>query len=157
MNTDGAEKNKNNDFKVLKSKLIKDAGMYGNQFHCVEKLEELKASLEKNSLDDFPKEVNVERVSFRKCKSGIIDSLLAHIRNSFAHGRVTFYEECGKTYIVMEDLTKKDVVSARMIISKDTLLKWKTTIETGPEVAYAEIKKGDNNELGNGSCRAYKD
>ena len=85
---------------------------------------------------------------------------MAHIRNAFAHGRVSFYGKHDETYIALEDVKKGDCVSARMILSKSTLVKWKNTIESGPDIAYEERKKAKEereiNELGNGSCRAYQ-
>ncbi len=51
-----------------------------------------------------------------------IDSLLKHIRDSFAHGRIAFINE----YLILED--KKNELTACLIITLDVLMKWKDTI-----------------------------
>jgi len=135
------ENNNKNDFKILKAKLMLDAGMCESQFCCVESIEKMREALVDNNLYQFPKEIEMERVTYRKTKTGINDSLLAHIRNSFAHGRLSFYDINNEIYVAMEDLAGKNQVSARMILSKTTLLKWKETIEDGPAIAKDIIKK----------------
>lgn len=125
-------KSKNDDFKQLKNRLIRYGNMTEETFQCEEGWREFRQSCERNDLIDFPQDIRRERVSFRKTKSGINDSLLSHIRNSFAHGRLAFYSEDNSTYVAMEDMDDKRHVSARMILSKETLLRWKFVIESGP-------------------------
>ena len=129
----GKESGKN-DYKKLISSLIKNAGMEKDNFQSCEKWEEVKPALEKIKLLNFPEYTETQRIVFRKTHSGICDSLLSHIRNSFAHGRLSFYEKNNNTYIVLEDIDNKKTVTARMILSKQTLLKWKTIIKNGPQV-----------------------
>ena len=89
----------------------------------------------------FPTDITRERVAYRKAKSGESDSLLSHIRNSFAHGRLSFYAKGEDVYIAMEDIDNKKHISARMILNKQTLLRWKTIIEAGPSMAEEELEK----------------
>lgn len=137
-------KGKNNDFKKLKQRLIKYGNMTENEFRCEESWGALKQAIQENNLSDFPTEITCERVSYRKTKSGINDSLLSHIRNSFAHGRLAFYSADSQVYIAMEDVDDKHHVSARMILSKQTLLRWKTIIEVGPHLSCEELEKAIN-------------
>ncbi len=62
-----------------------------------------------------------------------IDSMLKHIRDSFAHGRISFVNE----YLILED--KKNELTSRLVITLDVLIKWKNIIEQ-----YCAEKKGDN-------------
>lgn len=135
------ENNKKNDFKILKAKLILDADMDKNKFRCVDNKDQMKEALIDNELYQFPEKIGEERVSYRKTKNSIIDSLLSHIRNSFAHGRLSFYNINNEIYVAMEDLVGSNLVSARMILSKSTLMKWKKTIEDGPEIAKTIVKQ----------------
>lgn len=144
------EKSKNDDFKQLKRRLMKYGNMRKETFFCEDGWAKLKQSIIDNDLySNFPHDIFKERVSYRKSKSGETDSLLSHIRNSFAHGRLAFFEENDSTYIVMEDIDDKKHVSARMILSKTTLLRWKTIISSGPYVKDTEYDDkfgiGDNN------------
>ena len=133
-------KDNKNDFKKLKSRLVKYGNMTKNEFRCEESWIKLKQAIEENNLIDFPSELVRERVSYRKTKSGVNDSLLSHIRNSFVHGRLAFYSVNSKIYIAMEDIDNKHHVSARMILSKQTLLRWKTIIEGGPQLSCEELE-----------------
>jgi hypothetical protein len=133
-------KSKNDDFKQLKRKLIKYGNMSNDSFLCEEGWAKLKASILNNGLDPFPNAITKERVTYRKAKTGEVDSLLSHIRNSFAHGRLAFYLNDNEIYIAMEDIDDKKHVSARMIISKCTLLRWKTIIEAGPFIKSEDLE-----------------
>ncbi len=62
-----------------------------------------------------------------------IDSLLKHIRDSFAHGRIAFANE----HLILED--KRNELTARLVITLDVLIKWKNIIEQ-----YCTEKKGEN-------------
>ena len=50
-----------------------------------------------------------------------IDALFKHIRNSFAHGRVCFFDD----FLILED--KANELTARLIITVDILRQWKLT------------------------------
>ena len=65
---------------------------------------------------------------------------MAHIRNSFAHGRLAFYNNDNEVYIAMEDIDNNKHVSARMILSKKTLINWKIIIESGPNMKTKELE-----------------
>ena len=121
--------------------------MNNKSFLCEDSWAKLKKSMITNDLfENFPHDKFRERVTYRKSKSGENDSLLSHIRNSFAHGRLSFYEENETTYIAMEDIDNKKHVSARMILSKTTLLRWKTIISSGPYRKDEEFGIGKEND-----------
>lgn len=133
-------KSKKDDYKKLKRRLIKYGNMSKESFICEGGWASLRQSIIDNDLFyGFPHVINRERVTFRKSKLGENDSLLSHIRNSFAHGRLSFYRENDSTYIAMEDIDDKKHVSARMILSKVTLLRWKEIISLGPFVNDNEL------------------
>lgn len=134
-------KSKHDDFKQLKRKLIKYGNMTSDSFLCEDSWVKLKASIITNGLDPFPDNIVKERVTYRKAKTGEVDSLLAHIRNSFAHGRLAFFDEQNEVYIVMEDVDDKKHVSARLILSKTTMIRWKIIIESGPFLSNDELEK----------------
>ena len=134
-------KSKNDDFKQLKKKLIKYGNMSNEVFSCEEGWAKLKTAILNNGLDPFPNKVTEERVAYRKVKSGEVDSLLAHIRNSFAHGRLAFFLEQNEVYLAMEDIDDKKHVSARLVLSKKTLVRWKVIIESGPFLSNDELEK----------------
>ena len=134
------KKSKTNDFKELKRRLIEFGEMNEKYFVCEDNFEKLKSALTKNQLIDFPKDIENQKVVFKKDKSSMIDSLIFHIRNAFAHGRVALYKN--GQYIVMEDINPKSkVISARMILKKETLMKWIYIIRKGPLAEENELKK----------------
>lgn len=129
------------DFKKLKNRLVKYGNMTDETFECKDGWSDLKESYINNNLMDFPQDIKCERVSYRKSKSGVNDSLLSHIRNSFAHGRLAFYAQDGKTYVAMEDIDNRKHISARLMVSKGTLLRWKAIIELGPFVENKDLEE----------------
>lgn len=134
-------KSGNADFKQLKKRLIKYSNITEESFRCEDGWANLKQAFQENDLFVFPTDITRERVAYRKAKSGESDSLLSHIRNSFAHGRLSFYASGEDVYIAMEDIDNKKHISARMILNKQTLLRWKTIIEAGPSMAKEELEK----------------
>ena len=130
-----------NDFKQLKKRLIKYSNISEKIFRCEDGWANLKQAFLETDLFEFPTDITHERVAYRKAKSGESDSLLSHIRNSFAHGRLSFYASGEDVYIAMEDIDNKKHVSARMILSKQTLLHWKTIIEAGPNTTEKDLEK----------------
>ena len=134
-------KSKNNDFKRLKKRLIKYSDITEEAFRCEDGWASLKQAFQATDLFVFPTNITRERVAYRKVKSGESDSLLSHIRNSFAHGRLSFYANGEDVYIAMEDIDNNKHVSARMIVSKRTLLYWKTIIEAGPFITEEELER----------------
>jgi hypothetical protein len=95
----------------------------------------MEENLEKADLkDDFPSDLGRERICVADNKKNQFMSVFYHIRDAFAHGRfyITDYEE--HKIFVMEDVSPssgRKPVSARMIVRKDTLLKWISLIENG--------------------------
>ena len=129
------------DFRQLKKRLIKYSSITEKDFRCEDRWTDLKDAFRATDLFAFPTDITRERVAYRKAKSGESDSLLSHIRNSFAHGRLSFYAKGEDVYIAMEDIDNKKHISARMILNKQTLLRWKTIIEAGPSMAEEELEK----------------
>ena len=134
------KKSKANDFKELKRRLIEFGEMNEKYFVCEDNFEKLKNALTENQLIDFPGNIEKQKLVFTKNKNGINESLIFHIRNAFAHGRVAFYKN--GQYIVMEDINPQNkVISARMILKKETLMKWIYIIRKGPFAEENELKK----------------
>lgn len=134
------KKSRTSDFKELIRRLIEFGEMNEKHFVCVNNSENMKNALIKNELIDFPGNIEKQKLVFTKNKDGINESLIFHIRNAFAHGRVAFYKN--GQYIVMEDRNKKGkVVSARMILKKETLIKWIYIIRKGPFIEENELRK----------------
>ena len=134
-------KSKCSDFKLLKARLIEVAQLNGKQIDSVEKWDEMKRALIDNNLEVFPSDYTTVRLTFRKDKSGICESLCNHIRNSFAHGRVAFYENAGETYVAMEDIDTDHDVTARLILTKTILLRWIVVIKEGPFIDKNDLYK----------------
>ena len=126
------EKSKTNDFKLLKARLVSCAGMEDGRFKSVDKWEEMRTALSDNNLMWFPGNGHNVRVTFRNDKGGVCESLCNHIRNSFAHGRLAFFVYDDETYIALEDIDNKYTVTARMILTKNILLRWMEIIQAGP-------------------------
>lgn len=137
-------KSGNADFKLLKKRLIKYSSIKEKLFRCEDAWVDLKQAFQATNLSDFPTDIACERVAYRKAKSGESDSLLSHIRNSFAHGRLSFYANGEDVYIAMEDIDNKKHISARMILNKQTLLRWKMIIEAGPSMTEEALEKALN-------------
>ncbi len=86
---------------------------------------------------DFYKNREQEKIAYYQGKDDEILSILKHIRNSLAHGRLAMYPcEPNDVIFVLEDgiaTTKNFKVRSRMIIKKSTLLKWIDIIKAGPQ------------------------
>ncbi len=126
------KKSKAHDFKQLKDRLMKVANIDETKFVHIDKWIDMKDGLIDNDLEVFPNDVDNPRLTFRKHKSGIGDSLCSHIRNSFAHGRLAFFDKEGEIYVAMEDIDNQKDVTARMILSKTILKRWIIVISEGP-------------------------
>lgn len=137
-------KSKDDDFKLLKNRLIKYSGLSKATFRCEDTWANLKQAIQETDLFVFPTDLTCERIAYRTGKKREIDSLLSHTRNSFAHGRLSFYTCRENVYIAMEDIDTKKHVSARIIVSKQTLLNWKVIIEAGPFTSEYELEKSLN-------------
>lgn len=76
--------------------------------------------------------LHVECAVFLRSKRPALDTLFAHVRNAFAHGRVSVFEDdAGRTY-ALEDEYRGDR-NARMILKESTLLSWSELVRRGPE------------------------
>ncbi len=135
------EKSKQNDFKVLKARLIAFGNMNEDAFKCVDNWNEMQNALSGNSLIAFPSDITNARVTYRNDKGGVCESLCNHIRNAFAHGRLAFYQQDEETYIALEDIDDKKTVTARMMLSKTILLRWIKIIEAGPFSTEDDLKQ----------------
>lgn len=144
------QKSKNNDFKQLKRRFVNYGNMSDESFICEDGWAKLKESIQSNNLQEFPCQLDRERVVYRKSKTGVNDSLLAHIRNAFAHGRIALYTFGGNEFVALEDIDDKKHVAARMILSKETLLRWKTIINAGPFTTTDQLDKEFGLEGNNG-------
>jgi len=88
-------------------------------------------------LDKFPSNLSKERIAIYNIKKNQFISIFFHIRNSLAHGRFSIVNKNREYIFVFEDVVKnntdlsKQKVSARMILKKNTLLKWMELIERG--------------------------
>lgn len=61
-----------------------------------------------------------------KGKVGEAESVLTHIRNSFAHGRTYFFDNGN---ILLEDKDQRGTITARIILRVQTLLDWVCLID----------------------------
>ena len=101
-------------------------------------LKDIDSALKKANLDNnFPNDIELERICIYDCKKNQFESIFYHIRNSFAHCRLNMLDINGNCFFILEDgkpsskNKSKFEVSARMILSKKTLLKWIDIIENG--------------------------
>lgn len=61
-----------------------------------------------------------------KGRVGEAESVLTHIRNSFAHGNTYFFENGN---VLFEDKDMKGIITARIILKQQTLLDWISLID----------------------------
>jgi hypothetical protein len=97
-------------------------------------LRDMSQALQKSRLlDEFPSDLNTERICFYNAKSNYFLSIFYHIRNTFAHGRLNMIDIDNDCVFILEDVTRARElrVSARMILRKSTLIKWINIIEMG--------------------------
>ena len=108
----------------------------------------MDANLEKANLSEsFPSDMLRERICVANNKKNQFMSVFYHIRDSFAHGRFFITEVEKQKIIVMEDVAPRGsplIVTGRMIIKKQTLLKW-IEIINGGEKEYSKhyVRDGD--------------
>ena len=109
---------------------------YKKTFFPVNKTDETKNACEQAKMKKgFHNDRSVEKIVVYR-NSGYNDfmSVLYHIRNAFAHGRLAMYEVENSEDIVfvLEDGVKRNniyYVRARMILKKSTLIKWIDILE----------------------------
>lgn len=99
--------------------------------------EKMDEALEKaDLLNDFPSNLEEERICIYDKEKNQFMSVFYHLRNSFAHGRLNMVDVDNECVFVFEDVapnSKSDnlKVSARMVLKKSTLLSWIDIIEHG--------------------------
>ncbi len=94
----------------------------------------MRESLRNNDLLNFPHDTFKERITYRNDKGSENESLFNHIRNAFAHGRLAFYKKEAEIFIALEDIDDQRTITARMILSKKTLLNWIEVTQKGPDI-----------------------
>lgn len=87
-----------------------------------------------NMNGDFYKKRDREKIAIYKGSYNEFESILYHIRNSLAHGRLAMYEINNSSDIMfaLEDGVYRKgefLVRSRMILKKSTLLKWIDVLE----------------------------
>lgn len=119
----------------LKDSLFDVAGLVRDDtFVVAKKTDEMKKACEKGiAKKGFHVDRSKEKVVIYKSKDNEFLSICHHIRNSFAHGRFSIFDEAnGDEVFVMEDGIKhngKFQVRSRMILKKTTLIKWLDILE----------------------------
>ena len=127
-----------NDFSYLKKEM--QAIVDGNQkdWYCfAQNYGELNNGFYNTNIDDMLVDTKTEKAIYKKrYNCGEIESLLAHIRNCFAHGRISFIKDENNVIYLLEDIETKgeneNKVTARFILRETTLLKWIKIIKDGP-------------------------
>ncbi|MBR4318835.1 MAG: hypothetical protein IKP69_02135, partial [Oscillospiraceae bacterium] len=123
----------------------KQAASNHDLLFSVDNYEKFSDILESANLkEDFPSDLETERIcSYNKKKNQFL-SVFYHIRNAFSHGRLNMVDVNGECVFILEDVNTRAknrygqlAVSARMILKKSTLLKWIDIIEAG-ECEYTE-------------------
>lgn len=61
-----------------------------------------------------------------KSKVGEAESVLTHIRNAFAHGNTYYFDN---KFVMFEDKDQRGVITARMILSQQSLIDWIALID----------------------------
>lgn len=86
--------------------------------------------IQKNSFDKMEMNgdylcMKCSRILCRKGKNETeLASLLRHIRNGFAHGRLYIKKTKNQTYILIEDIDASKKLSARILVTKAILIRW---------------------------------
>ena len=106
----------------------------GKTFFVAKKIDEMKDTCEKAEMKKgFHKDQSVEKiVIYQQPGYNTFMSVLYHIRNSLAHGRLAMYGAGKEIVLVLEDGVKKNgefQVRSRMILKKSTLISWIDILE----------------------------
>ena len=126
------------------NKQLKQASSNQNLLFSAASLNVMDNALQKADLLDLSNtDISLERICIFNNQKNQFMSVFYHIRNSFAHGRFNIYllnENSDDLVFLLEDVSPSSnrsgekPVSARMIIRKSTLLKWKSIICKGETV-----------------------
>lgn len=95
-----------------------------------------EASEKADLKDNFPSDFLRERICIYDNMHNHFLSVFYHLRNAFAHCRLNMVDVNGECVFILEDIVPakspaQEKVSARMILRKQTLLKWIDIIEGG--------------------------
>lgn len=119
-------------------------------FVSCQKLDDMSSTCQKARVQhDFTRTREKNRIAVYNSECNIFLSVFDHIRNALAHGRFTIYDdgmiamESGKIVYDREKQRNMLDVRARMLLKKETLLKWITIIEAG-ELDADIVKKIEN-------------
>lgn len=110
--------------------------------------DEMEIALKKADLmDNFPRNLERERICIYDNEKNQFMSVFNHLRNALAHCRLNMVDVAGECVFIFEDVqprttTENLKVSARMILRKSTLIKWIELIEGG-EQAYQQKHKAE--------------
>lgn len=115
---------------------LKNASTNPNLLFSAKSSSNMDASLGKaNLLENFPCNLEQERICIHDNKKNQFISVFFHLRNAFAHCRLNMVNADGECIFIIEDVGRETKgrypVSARMILRKSTLLKWIDIIEGG--------------------------
>ena len=91
-----------------------------NKINDIRKMELSDNTLKCDRIKGFFHQKNQSKTGISQHK---IDSMFKHIRNSFAHGRISF----NSSFLVLED--KVNELTGRLVITVDALCRWQTLIE----------------------------
>lgn len=101
--------------------------------------DEILIKLKEHGLEPFPPTSLDKDIVFINISKNRLDSMLKHIRNSFAHGRFSYLLESNKRIFIFEDICGTKI-TARMILKQTTLNKWIDYITSGPQSDHKRTK-----------------
>lgn len=93
------------------------------------------ADIQSVDMLNFPPSILDEKICFKTNKEGKekkgkeVTDMFKHIRNSLAHGRFNIGKRSSVPYLIMEDMTKTENCSARIVLKFKTLIDWIDLLE----------------------------
>ena len=121
----------------LRRRLIKESTS-DTLLYSAQSRDDIKQAIDKAGLANFPNDIDREAIAIVNNKKNQFISVFAHLRDSFAHGRLNMYDigEENDFIFAFEDIQKNRKaniyeVTSRMILRKSTLMKWIVLIEKG--------------------------
>ena len=103
-----------------------------NKINEIRKMELSDSTLKCDRIKGFFHQKNPSKSGVSQHK---VDALFKHIRDSFAHGRISFVD----SFLILED--KVNELTGRLVITTGVLYQWKTVIED----YLLEINRKDDN------------
>lgn len=119
------------------NKQLKQASSNPQLLFSAQNYNTLELALDKANLkDNFPSDLGTERICIYNNMNNQFLSTFYHLRNAFAHCRLSMVDVDGECVFILEDMlyekkSNRYKLSARMILRKTTLLKWIDLIEGG--------------------------